>query len=52
MRTYKITTAMAGANSSAYQFFGYEDGKAVYQSRKLWRHKSDCERAAKRWAKP
>lgn len=48
-RTYKVTTAQA-SQSLAWQFFGYVDGKAVYQSRKLWRHKSDCERAAMRWA--
>jgi hypothetical protein len=51
MREYKITTAQAGAASLAFQFFGYENGTAIYQSRKLWRNRADCERAAKKWAR-
>jgi len=49
-RTYKVMTAQA-SQSLAWQFIGFENGKAVYQSRKLWRHQADCARAAKRWVK-
>lgn len=51
MRTYKIVKAYNGA----YSYFGYDGepiaANCIQQSRKLWRRKSDCERAAKTWAK-
>lgn len=48
-RTTKICAIEARSGSGAYQYFGYEDGVAVYQSTKLWRHRADCARAAKAW---
>lgn len=51
MRTTKISQVDNGYGRPAFQFFGMVDGKAVHQSRKLWRQRSDCERAAKAWEK-
>jgi hypothetical protein len=48
-RTTKVSRCEARPGSAAWQYFGYENGVAVYQSSKLWRHKADCARAAKAW---
>jgi hypothetical protein len=51
MWEYKITCPGTAYGTRAFQFFGYENGKVIYQSRKLWRNRADCERAAKKWAR-
>jgi hypothetical protein len=48
-RTTKVMRCEARPGSEAFQYFGYEDGVAVYQSTKLWRRRADCARAAKQW---
>lgn len=50
-RSVKVSKTYTPTGSPAFQYFGFENGVAVYQSTKLWRYRADCNRAAKRWEK-
>lgn len=48
-RTSKVCKQAISTGGFGYGFFGYVDGKAIHQSRKIWRHENDAKRAARNW---
>jgi hypothetical protein len=50
-RTFKVCHAPIPSGGMAWQYFGYQDGKCVHQSRKFWRREADAKRAAMNWQK-